>query len=267
CISCGIERGARELAHTPLVGDLRRMVLISDGQANTGLFDRGELAQLAVDTAAHGVSISTVGVGLDFDEVTMANLAQVGRGNYYFVENTDTLATMFDRELGGLAETFAADVRLSVADDDRVSIAEAYGYPMTREGNQVIVPIADLRAGETRKVVLRVMVDPVRATPPFVGNLAGAFVMSEVRLDWRRVADSQHRKAETTAMAELVLDPAAVAMSVDPMATVAVEQAITARALEQATAIYEKEGAAAAQRVIDQRRRSTQTRRSPPRRR
>jgi Ca-activated chloride channel family protein len=67
CISCGIGRGANELGTTPIRGGLRRMVLISDGQANTGLYDRDELAQLATETAARGISISTVGVGLDFD--------------------------------------------------------------------------------------------------------------------------------------------------------------------------------------------------------
>ena len=86
---------------------IRRIVLISDGQANHGLYDRDELAQLAGETAARGVSISTVGVGLDFDEQTMLRLAEVGRGNYYFVEDTGALAAMFDRELSGLAETVA----------------------------------------------------------------------------------------------------------------------------------------------------------------
>src|SRR5262245_32843252 len=40
CISCGISRGAAELMATPVKDGLRRMVLISDGQPNTGLWDR-----------------------------------------------------------------------------------------------------------------------------------------------------------------------------------------------------------------------------------
>src|SRR5436190_1899176 len=76
-ISCGIDRGHTELRDSPIAGGLRRMVLNSDGQANEGVWDRDELAQLASDTAARGVSISSVGVGLDFDEVTMIRLAEV----------------------------------------------------------------------------------------------------------------------------------------------------------------------------------------------
>src|SRR5512140_2455663 len=80
CISCGLETGAAAVARSPAHGGLRRILLISDGQANEGLYDRDELAQLAANKAALGVSISTVGVGLDFDETTMRRLAEVGRG-------------------------------------------------------------------------------------------------------------------------------------------------------------------------------------------
>src|SRR6185436_17427871 len=38
CISCGLESGAGELAHSPVEGGLRRILLISDGQANEGLY-------------------------------------------------------------------------------------------------------------------------------------------------------------------------------------------------------------------------------------
>jgi len=67
CISCGLESGAHEVARSPIERGLRRILLISDGQANEGFYDRDELAQLAANKAASGVSISTVGVGLDFD--------------------------------------------------------------------------------------------------------------------------------------------------------------------------------------------------------
>ncbi len=244
CISCGLERGARELAHTPIVGGLTRMVLISDGQANEGVYDRGDLAQLAANTAARGMSISTVGVGLEFDEITMQQLAQVGRGNYYFVEDTARLGAMFDRELGGLAETVAAGVNLSLVAGPGVEIVEAYGYQTAKVGNATIIPVADLRAGESRKIVLRVHV----AT-----TATGSLVAANVFLNWQRVSDRQARRAQTSAVVDVVNDPNAVAASVDAAATLAVEQARTAHALDEATAIYERDGYDAARRVLDAR--------------
>jgi Ca-activated chloride channel homolog len=245
CISCGIERGAAELAMTPVRSGVRRMVLISDGQANTGIHDRNALAQLAAETAARGISISTVGVGLDFDELTMTRLADVGHGTYYFVEDTASLAQMFARELDALSRTVAADTRLVIEPAAGVTIEEAYGYPMIRQGRQLVVPIADLRGGEPRKVVLRVTLGPA----------AGTRDVAQLALHWRRVSDGSFVSTETRVSTVMTTDPAAVTASIDGHAMSAIEQARTARVLEHATAVYERDGHEAAQRVLDRHKR------------
>jgi Ca-activated chloride channel family protein len=244
CISCGLDTGARELASSPIDRGLRRILLISDGQANEGVYDRDELAQLAAATAAHGVSISTVGVGLDFDEATMRRLAEVGRGNYYFVEDTVALSAMFSKELGDLQRTVASEVRLVATPGPGVHIEEAYGYPMSRAGDGVVVPVADLRAGETRKVVFRVTVAAAHEGP---------LMISRVDVGWRRPSDGAPRAAHAAAEVEVVDDPAAVTASVDPAIVSVVEQALSARALEEAAAAYDRDGVAGARQVLDRR--------------
>ena len=244
CISCGIERGASQLMETPVRGGVRRMVLISDGQANTGLYDRGELAQLATETAARGMSISTVGVGLDFDEVTMQNLADVGHGNYYFVEDTAKLADMFARELSGLSTTVAADARLIVDPAPGVFIEEAYGYQVLRQGSRVVVSLADLRADKPVTVVFR-------TTLPAA---LGARDVANLELHWRRVSDGGNESATAHLSSVVTTDEGAVTASIDVNATTAIEQARTARVLEDATTIYERDGYEAAQRVLDRHR-------------
>jgi Ca-activated chloride channel family protein len=244
CISCGLNTGAGEVLRSPTAGGLRRILLISDGQANEGVFDRGELAQLAAGKAGQGVSISTVGVGLDFDERTMRLLAEVGRGNYYFVEDTVALSQMFARELGQLAQTVAAEVRLVATPGTGVTIEDAYGYPMTRAGDSVVVPIADLRAGETRKLVLRVRLAATAATTR---------VISQIELGWRRVSDGANRGSHAVAEVDVVGDPAAIAASVDAPTMRAVEQALSSRALEEAAAAYDHGGLDAARQVLDRR--------------
>jgi Ca-activated chloride channel family protein len=258
CISCGLTRGAAELARSPVAGGLHRMVLISDGQANEGIWDRDELAQLASDTAARGVSISSVGVGLDFDEVTMIRLAEVGHGHYYFVEDTAKLAAMFAAELGGLADTVATDVRLVVDPARGTSIDSAYGYPLTYgEGREAsaTIPIADLRAGETRKVVLHVHVQPAAS---------GASPIAHFALDWRSPQDGAPGHAGTDLVAETTTDARAIAASLDRDALAAVEEARSARVLEEAATTYDKQGYEAAQRVIERHMRDLRTKNVSP---
>jgi Ca-activated chloride channel family protein len=253
CISCGITSGATELARSPLAGmGVARMVLISDGQANAGIYDRDELAQLATETAAKGVSISTVGVGLDFDELTMTRLADVGHGHYYFVEDTANLAQMFRTELDGMTETVAADVRLIVRGVN-TNLVEAYGYPITQRGREdIVIPVADLRAGETRKVVIRshVSLQDMRLGAPYE--------MAQFTLEWRSVADGRAHTANTNLVASFSDQAADVAATIDRAAVTAIETARTARVLEDAAHVYETQGAAAAQQVLEVRQRQVE---------
>ena len=246
CISCGLEAGAAEVARSPVTGGVRRMLLISDGQANAGIYDRDELAGLDARIAAGGVSISTVGVGLDFDEATMRRLAEVGRGNYYFAEDSVGLPTMFGHELGTLSQTIASDVQLRVTELPGVHIEEVYGYPMTRSADGVVVPVADLRAGETRKVVLRIS----------VAARTGELDLIRLALGWRRVSDGAAGAAHAVAAVDVVDDPAAVAASVDPAAVQAIEPALSARAIEEAAAAYDRGGVPAAREILDRRARA-----------
>jgi Ca-activated chloride channel family protein len=238
CISCGITQASAELARSSTNG-VRRIVLISDGQANAGLVDRNELADLATETAARGVSISTVGVGLDFDELTMARLADVGHGHYYFVEDTAQLDAMFASELASMTATIATDVRLDVSG---AYITDVYGYSYTRGREDVVIPLADMRAGETRKVVLHVVLPE---------NAPRSFEVAKFHLDWRDVSTDQSRDATTNTIATLTNDARDVAATIDRGAVSAIETARTARVLENAARTYETQGAAAAQGVIE----------------
>jgi Ca-activated chloride channel family protein len=246
CISCGLEAGAAALASTPIRDGLRRVLVISDGQANAGVFQPDALAQLAAAEANAGISISTLGVGLAYDERMMRRLAEVGRGNYYFAKDAVALSQMFVHELGTLSQTVASGVRLIATPGPGVRIEEAYGYPMTRSGDRVIVPIADLGAGETRKVVFRTTLAAATAT-------TGTRAIAQIDVAWHAVSDASERGAHAAADAELTTDPAAVAASVDPLVVQAVERALSARALDQASVAYEVHGLAAAQQVLEQR--------------
>ncbi len=239
CISCGLDRGSRELAASPITGGLRRMVVLSDGQANEGIWNRDELAEHATATAQNGISISSVGVGLDFDEVTMVRLANVARGNYYFVEDTSALDAMFSHELGGLESTLATDAKLVLTSTRNARITEAYGYPLGHVGDQKIIPIADLRAGETRKIVVRMHVTPEGGVVP----------LAKIELGWTNPASGARRRAGTQAIAEVVDHIADI--TVDQSALTAIEAGLSARALEEAGRVYELHGADAARQVLE----------------
>ncbi len=240
-ISAGVSLGAQELRDRP-ADDLGRIVLISDGQANEGIYDRAGLSSLASRTASGGVSLTAVGVGLDFDEVTMTEMAVAGRGNYYFVERASDLGDMFERELGSLGETVVVDARLDVTPAAGVEILEAYGYRVDRADGAVIVPIADLRAGERRKVVLRLR---VRA------EHTGPMQLASTRLSWRAVGQHQGLVADGRVGVTVTDDARLAASSRVVEAEAHVQEAQMSRALDEATTAYEQGDYDRARQILD----------------
>jgi Ca-activated chloride channel family protein len=93
-------------------GRVRRVVLVSDGLDST----RAQAERLASESAERGITVSSMGIGLDFDESYMSALARDGHGNFGFVNDGGALATFLHRELDEAASTTVerATVRLTL---------------------------------------------------------------------------------------------------------------------------------------------------------
>jgi Ca-activated chloride channel family protein len=227
-IGAALQTGAAELQRTPMPGAVARIVLVSDGESNEGML-QSELPGLAASIAEQGVSITSVGIGLDFEEHTMTRIAGAGRGNYYFVEDTGQLAAMFADELGRLAQTTASEVSVAVAPAPGVTVLDAYGYPMQQREGTVIIPVADMNSGEQRKVVLRLRVD---------ARTLGSMELGRIVTSFRAVATGEREQAALLASATVTDDPRLVRDNYDREAVRHVQRALTARAIDEANELY-----------------------------
>jgi Ca-activated chloride channel homolog len=81
-----------------------RVLLLTDGLANHGITDRMELSRHAAELRQRGVSTSTFGVGADFDERLLRDMAHEGGGNFYFLENARQIPDLITSELGEALE-------------------------------------------------------------------------------------------------------------------------------------------------------------------
>ena len=111
-LHAGWLEGATQVAAFQEAGRLNRVVLLSDGLANQGETNPTVIAEQVRELARRGVSTSTLGVGLDYNEDLMAAMADAGEGNYYFIESPADLPRIFVQELSGLARTLGTRVRL-----------------------------------------------------------------------------------------------------------------------------------------------------------
>ncbi|MHC4759386.1 MAG: vWA domain-containing protein, partial [Planctomycetota bacterium] len=94
----GVEKGAREVRKFLSGNHVNRIVLLSDGLANVGPDRPKDLGRLGRHLIEKGISVTTVGLGLGYNEDLMTQLAYVSDGNHYFVENARDLERIFNRE-------------------------------------------------------------------------------------------------------------------------------------------------------------------------
>ncbi|HEV8549790.1 MAG TPA: VWA domain-containing protein [Polyangiaceae bacterium] len=171
CISCGLETALDVLRQRP--GGVDRVLLVSDGEATTGVRDIAGMRRVADRVRATGATVTTVGVDVDYNERMMTAIAEQTNGRHYFVEAPEALASIFDQELSGLERAVAREAKVELELGPGVEFLDAGGRGFERDGARVSVALGSFSAGEERSVLARVRVP---ATPAGVQPIATARV-------------------------------------------------------------------------------------------
>ncbi len=98
---------------------LNRVILISDGGANTGQTDEDLIAQHAEDNEEDGiylVGLGTSTTGLGYDDHLMDTVTDLGKGAYVYLDSEAEAAAMLgdDRRFTSIMEIAAMDVQLEM---------------------------------------------------------------------------------------------------------------------------------------------------------
>ena len=140
---------------------LDRVLLLSDGLVNVGITDPDELTRHAGELRRRNIVTSTMGVGADFNEGLLESLARHGGGRFQFVESAKHIPDCVQGEIGELLSVRARKVAVEITLPTGVQVAEClndFRTELTTTGRRI--HLDDLIAGEVRRVLLRLAVDP-----------------------------------------------------------------------------------------------------------
>jgi Ca-activated chloride channel family protein len=153
-LSGGLLRGLQEARR--VAGSAgATMLLVSDGHANAGVVDPDALAGVAAAARKHGVTTSTVGIGLGYDETLLAAIAAGGQGSHAFALDGDGAGAVVAGEVAGLLSKTVQAASLIVRPRGSVETVTLFNdLPSSAVENGVLIGLGDLWAGETRKLVL-----------------------------------------------------------------------------------------------------------------
>ena len=206
-IFAGVSQAASEIRKHGDSGRVNRILLLSDGQANVGPASPDELGRLGAALMKEGVSVSTVGLGLDYNEDLMTRLAAKSDGQTYFVENSDDLPRIFASELGDAFSVAARDVKLRVKFKNGATPVEIIGRDGRIERDTVTVDFNQLYGNHQKFVLIRTEFTP--------GEERENREFAEAFVDYRTLDSSTVQKVTTKSTVSFSRDIKAVDASVN----------------------------------------------------
>ncbi len=200
-LSGGVEEGFHQVRKNRRPGSIGRVLLVSDGLANVGLTDRVKLAEWGSYMAERGVSLSTFGVGAEFDEDVLCQMAVRGGGTYHYLARPADIVAALGREFHLASRTVAGEVEILIRVRPGCRFDGVVGYPWSWRDGAAVVRLGALAAGEKRTVFARMASSLDRI---------GLQTVGEVEVGWREAGTERGVKASPSGVAfELVRDEAA----------------------------------------------------------
>lgn len=135
---------------------IHRVILLSDGLANVGPSSPGDLGRLGAALLKEGISVSTVGIGTDYNEDLMVQLASRSDGNHYFVAESRELPRIFASELGDVLSTVARRVVIEIECPEGVKPIRIIGRDGRIHGDRVELRMNQLYGGQNKYALVEV---------------------------------------------------------------------------------------------------------------
>ncbi len=159
----GVSKGADEVSKFLERNSVNRVILLSDGLANVGPDSPGALGSLGESLKRSGVSVTTIGLGLGYNEDLMVELAQKSDGNHAFVENYNDLTRIFRYEFQDILSVVAQDVEIEINCPEGVLPLRIIGREAEIIGNRVYTTINQLYSNQEKYLLVELTVPPNQA--------------------------------------------------------------------------------------------------------
>jgi Ca-activated chloride channel family protein len=116
----GIRKGYEMADDYHKDGEPTRILLLSDGVANQGIYDVDGLVEMIEGYRDQGIYLSTYGFGMGvYNDELMEQLADNGDGKYGYIDSEVEARREFVKELSGNLETIAKDLKIQVTFDEQ----------------------------------------------------------------------------------------------------------------------------------------------------
>ena len=207
-LSGGWQRGEEQVRENLVQGGVNRVLLLTDGLPNAGVTSHEQLVEMArVFNTENHVATTTIGVGEDFDEDLLRQLADAGGGNFFFIEKPDQAPAIFKEELGELLTLVGQDLKLTLHFCPGVKVTELLNdYPVESQsegdpetgGGHHTLRLGDAFGSEEKSIICELELPAVHD--------AGPLAVATAELDWMGLLPTVKRRSATLEITRDVAD-------------------------------------------------------------
>ncbi|MGE0784103.1 MAG: VWA domain-containing protein [Sandaracinaceae bacterium] len=147
----GLRVGLEEVVRNFAPEGVNRLVLLSDGVPN----DASPVLPLAQAAGERGIRITALGLGLDYDESLLGQVAQLSGGRFHYVAESSMVAGVFRDEVLRFERVLARNLILSLRPGPGVRVDGVVGQANATGNGGVQISLGDLSEGEHRDIVVR----------------------------------------------------------------------------------------------------------------
>ena len=184
---------------SPAAERQRRIVVLSDGHANAGIVSPAELGVIAKRIADRGSILSTIGMGLGFNETLMALVADQGMGSFSYLEHLESLGTILAKELADARDIYAQGSELRIELPSGVELVEAASYPFVLEGKTAVIRTGQLFHNSSKRFMATLR----------VGNQTLAeYAIGDIQLNYRVKGRTYRQQVESAGRLTIACVPA-----------------------------------------------------------
>ncbi len=152
----GVSQAAAEVRKHLGPNCISRIVLLSDGLANVGPHSPEDLGRLGASLIKEGISVSSIGVGEDYNEDLMTQLARRSDGNTYFAATSKDLGRIFAAEFGDALNVVAKEIEIVISFPENVRPVKIVGQEGRVRKDHVELAYNQLYGGQEKYAIIEV---------------------------------------------------------------------------------------------------------------
>jgi uncharacterized protein YegL len=147
---------------------VNRIILITDGQPTVGKDKIDEFLPLCEEIRRYDTSVTSLGLGSDYNEQLLSTIASATGGSWYHVTDPNNLPMLFADELIEMKTVVMLKPELSIQPMSGAEIADIHKVrpvldlvknPEIKQGKYVL-PLGDIVGGQPQNVVVKVTLPP-----------------------------------------------------------------------------------------------------------